>query len=415
MSRIPSSHISQQFPQFPQLFNTQRAMHEISATHPDPNVKAYLGSISDLRRYIETARCLSDSFPLGDFEECSSVCAAVGEDSIRRRMIVITGSSPCSIQGPCGEVHVDVWVKCVAAGALIDASLIMSHYLAPSLEMNNSSGGSCIGRDTVNVHGSIVDTYNSDRDGNSDTSSGFTGRCVMSAVRSIPDSITPSEIVTWVRSDILPHLHMLSKEHSTAHSKEHSSAHSSEHSKEYSGGKNELSVPSQLVDELCRRAYMSAELLSHPFEAILAAELAVILASSFCQPQDMSNGSHSSQLPQGNQYNTDNLENQKNISNLSNHPAVVSRTLLRNLEIQAAIWRCWGDKNRPLLDDVADLGLSGLVWERLWTLGDSEEEIREDLEGVIEPVVKQFGLDIDDILQSWVKVIFCPYSNILAN
>ena len=310
---------------------------------------------------------MSDAFPLErlESEEHSSKCSSSEEDSIRRRTMVLAASSPCSV---CDteehhQTHVHVWVQCVAAGALREASVIMTRYLTS------------LGSNTLQSY-STGDIAGSDKRVGGVS---FTGETVMSALKCIPASVSPSEIVSWVQSDILPHMRILSNEHQA--------------------GKDGF-VASELAVEMCRRAHISADQLGHPFEAILAAELAVVIASSFCPPPRSTKGDRGDQRTQD-AYTENVLESQGNED--ESDPAQMSRELLRNLEIQASIWRHWGDRDRPSLDDVSELGLPGLVWRRLWTLGDSEEEIRGDVEAVIEPVVKRFNMDIDDILQSWVQ------------
>lgn len=324
-----------------------------------------MSSIEDLKRCVETARNLSSKFPTVHNATQHSLHSpdqqtlkASVEEAVRQRTLQLTGHSPCSAsvssqresqsqrererdsQGdPLTERHkymyavrARLWTDCVTAGALRDASLIMSRHLSDSLGVESSSSSLSCG-------------------------------AMILAFKSIPEDVLPSDIVTWFRADVLPHLHWWTEDRTFQTS-------------------GPGSLASLLVAELCRRASLSAELLSHPFEALLAADLAVALASSFSNTREV-----------------------EVIHGPSSDEAVDarSRALLLNLQIQAAIWRGWGDKNRPVISDVEDLGLCGLVRERLWNLRDIEDEIVGDVTYVIEPVLMEFGVVLDDVLQKWVQ------------
>lgn len=266
------------------------------------------------------------------------------EETARQRIVQLTGNSlcgasVCSQRDPLSErhkymytVHADLWTECVTAGALRDASLIMSRHLSDALSADSGS-------------------------------SFLSSSAMISAFKSIPESVPPSDIVVWFRSDVLPRLHRWAEDPAFQMS-----------------GTGTLGA--LLVAELCRRASLSADLLFHPFEAILAADLAVTLSSSF---------THTGEVDTAQGLNSDKIID------------IQSRTLLLNLQIQAAVWRNWGDRNRPSILDVADLGLRGLVRERLWDLRDIEEEIVSDVTYVIEPVLVEFGERLDDVLQQWLQ------------
>ena len=336
-------------------------MGDIESTQIGSSKNEFVRSLEDLRRCVETARNLSSKFPrVRDATHSSSqqTLEVSEEEAVRQRIVQLTGRSPCSAsvgsqshnqgqgqnerqsQGdPLTERHkymyavrARLWTDCVTAGALRDASLIMSRHLSDSLSVG--SGSSSLSCDAI-----------------------------ISAFKSIPESVLPSDIVTWFRADVLPRLHGWTEDPAFQTS-------------------GSGSLASLLVAELCRRASLSAEMLSHPFEALLAADLAVALTSSF---------SHTREAETAQGPNSDKAVDAK------------SRSLLSNLQIQAAIWRGWGDRNRPSIADVEDLGLCGLVRERLWSLRDIEDEIVGDVTHVIEPVLAEFGVLLDDVLQKWVQ------------
>ena len=334
----------------------------------------YLNSLMDLKRCVDTARHLSDSFPLREIRsrlltdpssesEQRQDSIPSEEELIRQRTVVLTASSPCSIssQHYISMVQVNIWMRCVAAGALRDASLIMSRHSITTLtgqSKENDSTHSVLGND--------------DGGCNHDYGSRMTRHRVLAALHSIPDTVSPSEVVAWVLTDVQPHIHNINKDLLG----------------EMQSTQMLCSVASEISKELCRRARLSAEHLGHPFEAISAVELAVLLASTTTTSTSAS------------RINSDNdLSSDKLVKNGS------SQELLKNLQIQAAIWRSWDNRNRPSLTDVTEAGLTGLIWERLWTLADSEIAISEDINGLIEPLVTEFGLILDDVLDSWVQDI----------
>ena len=354
---------------------------------------SYLISLSELKTYIETATQLSPNFPMSQYggmkdREKLSTSSMRNSKSNSSKMGLIIGkvnilsaSSPCRTtrlmdstlfsRYLCG-VHVGIWSDCVAAGSLSDASLIWTRHLSMNIRVdtknssNNSTSGSSV---TIPVSDNLSST-NGNTDNYGQSYPNMDGSTMLTAFKSIPDSIPPSEIVAWIRTDILPLLHLLST----------------------AGTGNGFSIASELANELCRRATLSAELLDHPFEALIAAELAVLLVSSI-QPS-----------PHFTSCNTaSSLSKVKTDVDNDPQPSQLCCRLLKNLQIQAAIWRSWGAQDRPCLFDVESVGLTGLVWRRLWTLRDSEVDICEDITHVIEPLVKQFGGDVDDDLQSWVR------------
>ena len=334
---------------------------------------SYLNSLIDLKRCLDTARHLSDRFPLGKLRsglltgpssapesEERQYSIPSEEELLRQRTVVLAASSPCSVSSEhyISLAQVDIWMRCVAAGALWDASLIMSRHSITTL----------IGRTDKNNWAYSVS--GNDDNGMCDQDYGglMTRHRVLAALHSIPDSVPPSEIVAWVVTDIQPHIHNISKDLS---GEKHSTQMLS-------------SVASEISRELCRRARLSSEHLGHPFEAIPAVKLAVLLASSTVTSTSRDNSEND--LPSNRIVKNDGSEE-----------------LLQNLQIQAAIWRSWDDRNRPSLSDVTEAGLSGLVWERLWTLADTENVISEDINELIEPLVTEFGLVLDNVLDSWIQ------------
>jgi hypothetical protein len=330
-------------------------MNDRESSQSGASKNEFMRSLEDLKRCVETARNLSSKFPTvldaiqhAPHSSGQQTLNASEEEAVRQRIVQLTGRSPCSSSGssqsqgqgdPLTErqkymyaVRARLWIDCVTAGALRDASLIMSRHLSDSLSVESGSSSLSCG-------------------------------AMISAFKSIPESVPPSDIVTWFRADVLPRLHRWTEDPTFQTS-------------------GLGSLTSLLVAELCRRASLSAELLSHPFEALLAADLAVALASSFSHTREV-------EIPQGSR-------SDKTVD-------AQSKKLLLNLQIQAAIWRGWGDKNRPTITDVEDLGLCGLVRERLWDLRDIEDEIVADVTYVIDPVLKEFGIALDDVLQKWVQ------------
>jgi hypothetical protein len=330
-------------------------MNDVESTQSGTSKNDFMCSLEDLKRCVETARNLSSKFPTvhdtiqhTPYSSGQQTLKASEEEAARQRVVQLTGHCPCSSSGssqsqgqgdPLTERHkymyavrARLWKDCVTAGALRDASLIMSRHLSDSLSVESGSSSLSCG-------------------------------AMISAFKSIPECVLPSDIVTWFRADILPRLHRWTEDPTFQTS-------------------GSGSLASLVVAELCRRALLSAELLSHPFEALLAADLAVALASSFSHTREV-------EIPQGS----------RSLKTVDTQ----SRVLLLNLQIQAAIWRGWGNKNRPAISDVEDLGLCGLVRERLWDLKDIEDEIVGDVTYVIEPVLKEFGIDLDDVLQKWVQ------------
>ena len=74
--------------------------------------------------------------------------------------------------------------------------------------------------------------------------------------------------------------------------------------------------------------------------------------------------------------------------------------LLRALRLQALIWRLWGEQIR--LDEVEEIGLEGLVTEKLWSLeeeADGEgDALVSEVDRCVRPVLTEFGRDMDDSL-----------------
>jgi hypothetical protein len=323
--------------------------------------ESYVRDIEDMRKCTETARCLTVKCQLdashfythpSELKQDTGKDSASEEEMVRRRVLALTGNMPSSesvqmlrtdhTQHPedlvtC--VRANMWVECLRCGALQDASLIMSQHLLEAMDVTASAR--------------ILGEHSAESVLRSDM--------ILKAFRSIPEATSPNDIVSWLRADLLPRLDMWGQAHS------------------YQTFDEGQTLASQLVVELCRRASLSAEALHHPFEALVAAELAVSIASSFSRPLG--------ELPSA-----------------MGSIAATSRSLLKHLQIQASVWRNWGSRNRPSLADVEEVGLCGLVRERLWTLKDSEADIAKDVISAIKPVLLEFGYDVDDVLQSWIAV-----------
>lgn len=315
------------------------------------NKGQYLRSIVDLKKFILSAKNIETDFSHSNdsIKEHTNDDADIqytSEEILRKKILKITGSSQCNIFGNRNNqylysIHISMWLHCVSAGALCDASLIMNRHI-----------------NTADIQSDV-------------TSIEFDISLVMNAFRSIPLTIPIEKIVVWLKADILPKLYLLSNL-SSIHDK--NGIKSNEHGDIESG-----SITSLLEAELNKRSYLSATNLSQPFQAIMGAELAVSLSTLYIPPELNVNKAGTS---------TEGIHTNK------------SKNLLRNLQIQVSIWRSWGISNRPTLEDIEELGLSGLVGERLWSL--DENMIVEDIKNVISPVVNKFGGDLDEMLQSWV-------------
>lgn len=334
-------------------------MGKIRQMDKDDCSESYVRDIEDMQKCTETARCMTVTSQLDgshSHSHQSELKLETGKDSsseeemVRRRVLAMTGNMPSSVsvqmlrtdhtqhtEDLITYVRANMWMECLRCGALQDASLIMSQHLLEAMDVTASAR--------------ILGEHSAE--------SVLTSDMILKAFRSIPEATSPSDIVSWLRADLLPRLDMWGQAHS------------------YQTFNEGQTLASQLVVELCRRASLSAEALHHPFEALIAAELAVSIASSFSRPlgeQPTAMGSI----------------------------AATSRSLLKHLQIQASVWRNWGNRNRPSLADVEEVGLCGLVGERLWTLKNSEADIAKDVMSAIKPVLLEFGYDADDVLQSWI-------------
>jgi hypothetical protein len=334
-------------------------MGKIRQMDKDDCTVSSVRDIEDMRKCTETARCLTVKCQLNgshlyshssELKQDAGKDCASEEEMVRRRVLALTGSMPSSVsvQMPRTDhtqhpedlityVRANMWMECLRCGALQDASLIMSQHLLEAMDVTASAR--------------ILGEHSAE--------SVLTSDMILKAFRSIPEATSPNDIVSWLRADLLPRLDMWGQAHS------------------YQTFNEGQTLASQLVVELCRRASLSAEALHHPFEALIAAELGVSIASSFSRPLG--------ELPTA-----------------MGSIALTSRSLLKHLQIQASVWRNWRSRNRPSLADVEEVGLCGLVRERLWTLKDSEADIAKDVTGAIKPVLFEFGYDADDVLQSWI-------------
>ena len=323
--------------------------------------------IEDMRRCTETARCMSIKFLLnGTAYACNDSHSldlipelandsASEEEMIRRRVLALTANMnrdesvlllrASNSHHPHPEDFISherakVWMECLKCGALQDASLIMSQHLQGAVD--------------VTVSAMVL--------GKRFAESALSSDMLLKAFKSIPDKTSPYDIVSWLKADLLPRLHMWGKVYP------HQSLDEGQ------------ILASQVVMELCKRASLSARILLHPFDALIAAEQAVSIASSFSRPHGVGE-----------------------LTGALGVIAMTSRSLLKHLQIQACLWRNWGSKNRPSLEDIEEIGLCGLVRERLWTLNDSDVDITKDVMCAIKPVLLEFGYSSDDVLQSWIS------------
>jgi hypothetical protein len=279
----------------------------------------------DLKRFIQSARNIETDFSYSN-NDTSNQSNSLNEDTdikvdiqgaseeiLRKIILKITGSSQCNLFANRNDqhlynIHISMWLYCVNIGSLCDASLILSRHINTANTFNNSA------------------------------SIEFNSPLVMTAFRSIPPSTPIEKIVVWLKADIIPKLYQLNNLSSICHDKEIKDD-SSDNIENYS-------ITSLLADELNKRAYLSATNLNQPFQAIMGAELAVTLSTLFIPPESN--------------------VNQAGNAILSDIHTNKSKILLNNLQIQVSIWRSWGNSNRPTLADIEDIGLSGLVGERLW-------------------------------------------------
>ena len=342
-------------------------MVKLRQVDKDDRADRFKRDIEDIRRCTETARCMSikillngtayacnESYSLELIPELAKDIASE-EEMVRRRVLALTANmthdEPVQLSRTSTSNHphqedlisherANVWAECLKCGALHDASLIMSRHLQGSVD--------------VTVSAMIL--------GERSAESVLSSDMLLKAFKSIPEKTSPYDIVSWLKADLLPRLHMWGKVYP------HQSLDEGQ------------TLASQVVMELCKRASLSARILLHPFDALIAAEQAVSIASSFSRPLGV--GESPSAL---------------------GVIAMTSRSLLNHLQIQACLWRNWGSKNRPTLEDVEEIGLCGLVRERLWTLNDSETDITKDVMCAIKPVLLEFGYSSDDVLQSWIS------------
>jgi hypothetical protein len=329
-------------------------MYSVGSAYADVNKAQYLRSFVDLKKFIQSAKNIETDFShLNDsIKEHTNDDADIqytSEEILRKKILKITGSSQCNIFANRNNqylynIHISMWLHCVSTGALCDASLIMNRHINTA---------------DIQSNGSM-------------TSIEFNSSLVMNAFRSIPLTIPIEKIVVWLKADILPKLYLLSNL---------SSIHDKNGIKSSEPGDIESGLITFLLEaELNKRSYLSATNLNQPFQAIMGAELAVTLSTLYIPPE----------------LNV----NKAGTSNEGIHTNK-SKNLLKNLQIQVSIWRSWGISNRPTLEDIEEIGLSGLVGERLWSL--DENVIDEDIKNVISPVVNKFGGDLDEMLQSWVN------------
>ena len=143
-----------------------------------------------------------------------------------------------------------------------------------------------------------------------------------------------------------------------------------------------------LVNDLVRRARIAAQRDGHPFAALAATEMAAKVAASFTTPHPPQSPPHSA---------GDGIKCGDNIQQLRTH-----------LQLQVAVWRSWGGDyevgERPNLADVEAMGLEGLVWERLSDRGLSDDrDVASDVSEKVEPLVNQFGGDLNALLLGWVE------------
>jgi hypothetical protein len=246
-------------------------------------------------------------------------------------------------------------------------------------------------------------------------------KAVLQTIKSIPDSISAAKMVNWLKSDILPYLHQFTV--LSIYSKNSPSDSDDDSNNNFNNDLNQgldnglntdlnkgldkdwnddISIAYLIAAELCKRARLSEEIIGHPFDALLAAELAVTLASSCSNPNPNSNlNSNHNSKPNTNSNSSNNDTNNSHHNTNSNISINNIKKLLINLQIQAVIWRSW-DGDRPSLADIEEIGLHGLVGERLWGLEDLESLIVSDISSVIAPIISQFGGDLDRVLSSWV-------------
>ena len=183
-------------------------------------------------------------------------------------------------------------------------------------------------------------------------------KTILKAAKSIPDIVSASEVVEWVLVDVLPMLRWLQPLVSDG------------------GSHNTYSL---LASGLCERARIAVTLHNDPFDALVAAEMAVKVVQRFACSTEFS----ASQLP----------------------VVGASRRLLANLKLQISMWRHFDSRSRarPSYAEVDEIGLEGLIWDRLWTVEDSETAINDCVLRQARPVVEEANSNLDQVLVEWVR------------
>lgn len=332
------------------------------------------------------------------------------EELLRQKVLLLSLHSPCDLnsnkhqQQYTYEMHIGQWLQCVGSGCLEDAHTIMLHHIKNTIIQNDNS---------------------SNNNSSSDFLQYINISTLMSALQSIPPSVSASRIAVWLQSDVLPYLNrLLTQENDTtsdvptlspiSHSglllsriiENNKSSNTDNIDNDTETTASKTSPLSLFLQELVRRVYVSEDKNKNPFDAMKISELSVMIISSFVSP------SISSSLPTTTMVNNTYPSSLSTTSTTSTSttPATKDksindeiRQLLLNLNIQSYIWQHWG-KTRPRLFFIEEYGLYGLIEQRLLTLSDEGERVVEDIHRVIAPTVERCsdGVGVDEILERFV-------------
>jgi hypothetical protein len=322
------------------------------------------------------------------------------EEHLRQTLLAITGGSLCvntshTETGTRNEASAlkSYWMSLLGAGRLTDASLVMSRHLSVLLHYSSSgSGGSVV---DSNYYG-VSEVKISDEDF---TVGGGVSLDFIAAVRTVPASVPMSSLVTWIRADVLPRVDLQQFIPTTT------TATATMRTTMMAGGKGTKGAESntaahlrgspvaeQLAAELCHRTRVAEKTQGHPFDAILGAELAVTVCSA------ISTATASNICPV---LTSSDCTTTTTATPVTQEIVQECHRLLRDLHLQSALWSQWGD--RLSLEDTAEIGLEGLIFDRLWTV--PERGLVGCVKASIEPLVIRFGDhdDVDETLYAWIE------------
>ena len=381
-------------------------LHDVGRAYADPSKEHYLHIAAVLQRQLETACELWDVVAMdeNDNDDNGVSDESKGErpeghlrrareatvQSFLRRlsggMFVAQGdemagsdgnrsNARCNVSASSGsgliccmaivaQAQATWWCDLVRTGKLAAASVLMSRHLAFTTShptASSSMGGLSLDR----VASSLCAIPDTTPIGHIITTTCFHPRYLIHYCTKILNPhqfcISIGDMIPWITSDILPLLRTRNEPSSLA---------------------------VVLVNDLVRRARVVAHRDGHPFAALAATEMAAKVSASFSTPYAQPSPSHNG---------GDGKKCEDSIQQLRTH-----------LQLQVAVWRSWGGDyemgERPNLAEVESMGLEGLVWERLSDRGLCDDvDVAKDVSEKVEPLVQQFGGDLNTLLLGWVE------------